>query len=49
MKQATMNFYPMLVDEETKPTAEEHKALGSILKGFVPDDVRKATGGNVLT
>ena len=34
--------------EETKPTAEAHKALGSILKGFIPDDVRKATGGNVL-
>ena len=34
--------------EETKPLADEHKALGSILKGFVPDDCRKATGGNVL-
>jgi len=34
--------------EETKPIAEEHKALGSILKGFISDDVRKATGGNVL-
>ena len=34
--------------EETKPVADEHKALGTILKGFVPNDCRKATGGNVL-
>jgi predicted phage-related endonuclease len=33
---------------ETKPVADEHKALGTILKGFIPDDCRKATGGNVL-
>ena len=33
---------------ETKPVADEHKALGTILKGFIPDDVRRATGGNVL-
>ena len=34
--------------EDTKSVADEHKALGSILKGFVPDDCRRATGGNVL-
>lgn len=33
---------------ETKPVAEEHKSLGTILKGYVPDDCRKATGGNVV-
>lgn len=34
--------------EETKSVSDEHKHLGTILKGFVPDDCRKATGGNVL-
>jgi len=33
---------------ETKIVADENKALGVILKGSVPDDCRKATGGGVI-
>ena len=33
---------------ETKVVADENKALGVILKGSVPDDCRKATGGGVI-
>ena len=33
---------------ETKLVADENKALGVILKGSVPDDCRKATGGGVI-